>query len=338
MKDEKGQRVTIAAGSWKVSYPSSFERAVMSSDKTGFDVKEVVEVARCLSVRVATDERMSDYTWLGVGGPAVVVFPKTAEQAAALVQALSARGIPFRVIGHGSNLIVTDAPLKFVVISLNDFGRTATFHGHELEVSANYYMARLVRVTMEKRLAGLEELGGIPGDVGGMVRMNAGAYNSEMKMVIKSVLAANPRQGLRELTAKDLDFSYRHSSIAQDEIVLQARLVLHEDDPKEIARRVRFDRKQRKASQPLNEKSAGCIFKNPTDRSGDVLSAGKIIEDLGLKGSHVGGAFVSEKHGNFIVNRAQATSSDVLALIEIIKTKVMKEMGLVLEEEVELWM
>lgn len=324
-------------GGEQPAYGTNMASCIMNVDyKMGFDINRVQEIARRLDIKLV-EALIKDYTTLGVGGPAAILFPKTLERVAELVDELRKYEIPWRAIGQGSNLIVTDAPSTFVLISLKEFGKVATFRDNELEVSANYYMPRLVRIAMERRLAGLEELGGIPGSVGGMVRMNAGAYGTEMKDVVVSATLVNPRQGVRRVQASDLAFSYRRSSVARDELLLQATLRLHYDDPKAIAQRVRNDRKERKASQPLEEKSAGCIFKNPTDKEGTIVSAGKIIQDLGLKGTNVGGAFVSEKHGNFIVNRYGATSDDVFRLIDLVKTKVQRELGITLEEEVEIW-
>lgn len=302
-----------------------------------YDPKAVEKIAQDLGVRFVSDYPVAEQTTMGVGGPAAVVFPRALELVGDVIAAFARQEIPWRVIGWGSNLLVTDARLPFVVISLSDLVKAARFEDNELEVSANYYMPRLVRKAMDKSLAGLEELGGVPGTVGGMVRMNAGAYGKEMKDVVKEVTTASPSAGLRTRSSADLNFSYRYSAIARDEVVLQARLILHPDDPQEIARRVRFDRQERKRSQPLNEKSAGCIFKNPTDASGAVIPAGKLIEDLNLKGRAVGGAIVSEKHGNFIVNRQNATCRDIFALIDVIKTTVLRETGITLQEEVEVW-
>ncbi|MBI1746029.1 MAG: UDP-N-acetylmuramate dehydrogenase [Acidobacteria bacterium] len=305
--------------------------------KIAYDWKAAERAAQEVGVRWVGDHSMADYTTMGVGGPAALAFPRTISQVADFLSAMAGESIPWRVIGWGSNLLVTDARLPFVVVSLNDLEKSARFAGNELEVSANFYMPRLVRKAMDKSLAGLEELGGIPGSVGGMVRMNAGAYGKEMKEVVKEVITARSGTGVRHLSRSQLDFAYRHSAIGTDEIVLQACLLLHSDDPREIARRVKFDRQERKRSQPLHEKSAGCIFKNPTDQSGTIVPAGKLIEDLSLKGKTMGGAVVSEKHGNFIVNRHKATCSDIFALIDVVKAIVLKETGITLEEEVEIW-
>src|SRR5262245_46247794 len=138
-----------------------------------YEVKTVETVAQAIGVRFVSDHPISEHTTIGVGGPAGVVFPRTIPQGAELITEFARLGVPWRVIGWGSNLLVTDERLPFVVVSLSDLERTARFEGNELEVSANYYMPRLVRKAMEKSLAGLEELGGVPGTVGGMVRMNA---------------------------------------------------------------------------------------------------------------------------------------------------------------------
>ncbi len=299
--------------------------------------KVAAEIARRLGIRFVPEERLAGHTTIGVGGPASFFFPRNVEETLALVDALREAGLEWRIVGRGSNLIVRDEPLAFAVISLDQLEKKAVFRGPELEVSANYYMPQLVRKAMEQGLAGLEELGGIPGSVGGMIRMNAGAYGVEMKDVVRSALVVSPREGARERSAAELSFAYRHSSVARDEVVLRARFLLRYDERSEIYRRIVRDRKERRASQPLNEKSAGCIFKNPVARSGELLSAGKIIDDLGLKGKGIGGAVVSEKHGNFIVNRNNAAAADVFRLIEKIKGEVVRKLGIELEEEVEIW-
>lgn len=311
---------------------------IMSGESTaGYDLKAVGRIAQGLGVRFIPDHPIAVHTTLGIGGPAAVLFPRTIDQVGELITTLKGENMPWRVIGWGSNLIVVDTRLPFIVISLSDLERVARFEGNDLIVSANYYMPRLVRKAMDQGLAGLEELGGIPGAVGGMVRMNAGAYGAEMKDVVKEVIVADPSGGVRTWSPAQLRFSYRHSAIGADAIVLQARLALQPDDPQEIAQRVRFDRAERKRSQPLQEKSAGCIFKNPTGAYGEAVPAGKLIEDLKLKGRSVGGAVVSEKHGNFIVNRHNATGRDVFALIDVIKSTALKEAGITLQEEVEIW-
>jgi len=163
----------------------------------GYDVTAAATMAQTLGVRFVPDHPLAGHTTMGVGGPAGVAFPRTIPQVADLIAEFGRRDIPWRVIGWGSNLLVPDGPLPFAVVSLSDLEKTARFEGNQLVVSANYYMPRLVRKAMEVRLAGLEELGGVPGTVGGMVRMNAGAYGKEMKDVVKEVLTAGARAGLR---------------------------------------------------------------------------------------------------------------------------------------------
>jgi UDP-N-acetylmuramate dehydrogenase len=179
----------------------------------------------------------------------------------------------------------------------------------------------------------MEGLIGVPGSVGGALRMNAGAYGTEMGDVVRALRVYRNATGrIETLRVEKVRFEYRRSSFAPDDILLSVSLELPEHPYQEIVERVRQCNQKRRASQPINEKSAGCIFKNPPG-----LSTGKMIDELGLKGTRVGGAVISERHANFIVNRHQATASDILNLMELIRARILKAYGVELEEEVIVW-
>ena len=173
---------------------------------------------------------------------------------------------------------------------------------------------------------------GIPGSIGGVVRMNAGAHGHTISEVVDSVRMLNPDGEPLTMSNQDLRFTYRSAAIPQDAIITEVNLKLTPDDSKKIHSRIREFNEHRTSTQPLREKSAGCIFKNP-----GTSAAGKLIEDSGLKGAGVGGAFVSEIHGNFIVNRKEATFEEVLKLIDHIKKTVHDSQGVDLHEEVIIW-
>ena len=193
-------------------------------------------------------------------------------------------------------------------------------------------MAQLAYQSASKGLSGLEFAVGIPGSIGGVVRMNAGAHGHTIGEVVESVRMIQSDGTVRTATNHDLQFTYRSSAIPPDAIVTEVNLKLTPDDSKKIHARIREFNEHRTSTQPIREKSAGCIFKNP-----GPCAAGKAIEDAGLKGFGIGGAIVSEIHGNFIVNRSQATFEDVLQLIDHIKKTVRETQHIDLHEEVIIW-
>jgi UDP-N-acetylenolpyruvoylglucosamine reductase len=281
---------------------------------------------------VRRDEPLAPRTTLRVGGPAdAYVEPAGEDDLAAVLRFCHEHDLPVFVLGRGSNLLVKDGGIRGVVICLSHpgFSRIEP-DGQQLLCGAG---AKLKAVAVEAKrngLAGLEFLEGIPGTVGGALRMNAGAMGRAIFETVESVRIMGTDGKARERAASELDAQYRSCPALKSQIVLSAVLRAHPGQPEEIEQRMSQFSRKRWESQPA-EPSAGCIFKNPPS-----IPAGKLIDGLGLKGTRVGGAVVSEEHGNFIVNTGAATARDVLSLIELIRRQAKTERGIELETEVEI--
>jgi UDP-N-acetylenolpyruvoylglucosamine reductase len=315
----------------------------------------VGQIALDLAVPCRLEEPLGPHTTMGVGGPAPCFLePSTAIALSGLMHELSGAAIPFRILGAGSNVLVDDAGVATPVISImrldahvgpempgiaTDEPPVETFSIADPERSATTVRAtaslllpRLVRVMAAQGLGGFEFLEGIPGSVGGSVRMNAGSGGRWIGDVVEEVETVSPDGAIETIRPSRADFGYRRSFVSERGlIVLSATLRGVEDDPEAIRERIRDSRAYRVATQPLSERSSGCIFKNP---EGD--SAGALLDRLSLKGSSIGGASVSARHANFIVNRG-GTCDDILRLVDSIRETVRRESGVDLELEVIVW-
>jgi UDP-N-acetylmuramate dehydrogenase len=292
-------------------------------------------IAASLGVRAERGKRFAELTSLRVGGAVDwVLSPRTEEQAAALVHELARKGIAWRPLGSGSNVLADDGAHHYVILSLKELKAAPIFNGERVSISAGYSLPRLCVDTARRGLAGIEGLNGIPGTVGGALWMNAGAYGQEIGTVVETVRVA--REGrVVEIPGGEVKWNYRHTSFQEGELLLGATLLLHPDDPGEINVRMEKAKSQRMATQPHGARSAGCFFKNPP---AGAIGTGKMIDDLGMKGTRRGGAVVSPKHANFIVTEGEdAKASDAMALAEEIRGRVKREHGIDLEYEVELW-
>jgi UDP-N-acetylenolpyruvoylglucosamine reductase len=304
-------------------------------DRVGWSAAEAAdEVAQRVSraTVIRRDEPLAKHTTLRVGGPAdLYVEPASERDLAAVLAYCAERGRSFFVLGRGSNLLVRDGGIRGAVISLaHAYFSRVEVAGERLNCGAG---AKLKAVAVEAKrngLAGLEFLEGIPGSVGGALRMNAGAMGGAMLDVVESVRLMGFDGVAHERPAQDLTAAYRSCPILKTHIALSARLRGQPDSREAIEQRMNEHSRKRWQSQPAAP-SAGCMFKNPTS-----IPAGKLIDELGLKGTRVGGAVVSAEHGNFIVNDGKATARDVLKLIEIVRQRVRAERGIELETEVEI--
>ncbi|HEX7618299.1 MAG TPA: UDP-N-acetylmuramate dehydrogenase [Verrucomicrobiae bacterium] len=281
---------------------------------------------------IRRDEPLAKHTTLRVGGPAdVCVEPASEADLAAVVRFCGARGVPFFVIGRGSNLLVRDGGYRGVVIRLSHVALSKIeFEGVRLSCGAG---AKLKNVAIEARrhgLSGLEFLEGIPGSVGGALRMNAGAMGGQTFDVVESVRLMDFDGNIREVEPPELSVKYRGCDMLKNHIALGAVLKGRADSPESIAQRMSAFNQKRWMSQPAAP-SAGCAFKNPPS-----IPAGRLIDELGLKGARVGGAVVSQEHGNFILNEGHATARDVLALIALLQAKARAGRGIELHTEVEI--
>ena len=282
----------------------------------------------------AKDEPMAKHTSFRIGGAAKrMVFPRTAEQVVILSGFLQELGVKPLIIGNGTNLLVSDEGLDTVVINMaGEFASVGKTGETELTATAGISLARLALFAWQEGLTGLEFAHGIPGSLGGAICMNAGAYGGEMKEVLREVTVLYP-DGIRTLSADELDLSYRHSVFSDDPdaVVLSAKVALQHGDKDAIKARMDELMTKRRASQPLEFPSAGSTFKRPTG-----YYAGTLIEGCGLKGCRVGGAEVSAKHAGFVINTGNATCADVLALIEKVQKTVFDTHGVMLEPEVKI--
>jgi len=282
---------------------------------------------------VETDYPLAKRTWYGLGGPAdYFIRPKNTEQLKEVVQRCGENGIRIYVMGFGSNLLVSDAGVRGAVIKLEaeQFTRVE-FSDQEVTAWAGAELSKLVLTCVEKGLSGIETLTGIPGSVGGAVKMNAGGSFGDIGAAVETVALMDNTGNIFEKSKPELEFDYRRTNITA-KFILNARLKLGAGDPEQIMRTVKEIWIFKKNSQPLNSKNSGCIFKNPRGNS-----AGALIDRADLKGLQVGGAIVSEKHANFIIAEKGCTSDDVMKLIEPIKKGVKEQFDVDLELEIEIW-
>ena len=292
-------------------------------------------IAAELNVRAERGRRFAELTSLRVGGAIDwVLSPQTEQQAAALIYQLEQQGVAWRPLGSGSNVLADDGEHHYVIVSLKELKADPLFEGDRVSVSAGYSLPRLCIDAARQGLSGIEGLNGIPGTVGGALWMNAGAYGQEIGTVVETVRVA--RQGVvTGIPGSEVQWNYRHTSFREGELLLGVTLKLQRDDPKLIAARMEKAKGQRMATQPHGTRSAGCFFKNAP---ASPVGTGKMIDDLGMKGTRRGGAVVSPKHANFIVTEGEnAKAADALELAEEIRERVKREHGIELEYEVELW-
>lgn len=290
---------------------------------------------------ILKDEPMSRHTTFRTGGRAdCYIIPRNTRELAGLIKYFELNGIAYFVIGNGSNLLVSDDGFRGAVIDIgrND-GTEFTMLGYEwqddklyIDAGAGCLLSAAGRIAAGIGATGFEALSGIPGCIGGACIMNAGAYGSEMKDVVKSVVTVSRRGEIKELSADEISFRYRGSSLMDEGlIVARAQLVLERGEKKSIESRMEELLQQRREKQPLEFPSAGSTFKRPEGHF-----AGKLISDAGLKGLRIGGAQVSEKHAGFIINKEGASSADIYSLIKTVQQRVYEEYGIKLETEVRL--
>src|SRR6476659_6324797 len=277
---------------------------------------------------------LAKYTWYKIGGPARwFIQPRSVEELREASIRCLENGIPVYVLGLGANLLVGDEGVPDgAVFRLDaDYWRRVKFDGNKVEVGAGADMQKLLIRTVREGLSGVECLAGIPGTVGGGVRMNAGGKFGDIGAVVSKVTVMDSEGTVFERHKDDLVFDYRTTNIAAP-FILGATLELDEEDPERIMARTKEIWMYKRNSQPLNTKNCGCIFKDPRG-----LSAGALIDQAGLKGMRVGGAEVSSKHANFIIAHPNCRAQDVHKLVKIIREKVYEKNQIVLESEVKVW-
>lgn len=278
------------------------------------------------------NEKMARHTTMRVGGPAdLLVEPDGEAQLASAFQIARALGVPYMVVGGGSNLIVRDRGVRGMVVKLSDRMGGMSIEGNRVTAQAGARLSGVAGAAQKAGLGGFEFAAGIPGTVGGAVLMNAGAYGGEIKDVLVSAKVLEDG-AVRVYDNTELEFGYRASRVMKSGgVIVEAVFELIPDAPEEIARRMADLAARRRDKQPLNFPSSGSTFKRPEGHF-----AGALIENAGFKGFALGGAKVSEKHAGFVVNHQDATAADVTALIEQVRAAVYAHSGVTLELEVRI--
>jgi len=286
-----------------------------------------------LGTIVTENVPLAPHTWYKIGGPARwFVRPRNPDELREAAGRCVDNGIPIYVLGLGANLLVGDNGVNGAVFRLDDdYWRKVSFNGTIVEAGAGAEIQKLVLKTARQGLTGLECLAGIPGTVGGAVRMNAGGKFGDIGARVNRVAVMDSTGNVFDRLKDDLVFDYRSTNISAPFIV-GATFHLDEDDPDRLAKRLKEIWMFKRNSQPLNTKNAGCIFKNPRG-----LSAGALIDQAGFKGMRVGGAEVSTVHANFIIAHKGCQADDVLKLIKIVREKVYEKNHIELESEVKIW-
>lgn len=286
-----------------------------------------------LGVELRPGTSLSAMTSLSIGGTTDLLLIRQYRHLPELIRLLRAEDIPHRFLGGGTNVLVTDGELPWVVLQLASQNPDVRIEGHFAHVAASADLGRTVTMCAKQNLGGMEGLIGVPGTVGGALRMNAGAYGTQIGSYVREVEVFRASEGrIVTLRGGEIRFDYRHTSFAPDDIMLAVKLELPSKPYVEIIQGIRVCNEKRRASQPLNQKSAGCIFKNPPG-----ASAGRMIDELGLKGHRVGEAMVSDRHANFFINTGQATCAQMRALMEQVRERVRQAYGVEMEEEVIFW-
>lgn len=295
-------------------------------------IRSASEIARQAGVICRPCEPLSRWTTFAMGGPAMIALPESEDGLVKLLRGWSQAEIPFRTIGNGSNLLVDDQPLSYPVLSLKKMSKRMDCRGNLVIASAPVLTSSLCRLARQNRLVGLEPFATFPASVGGAVRMNAGAYNQEIGELVETVEIRLANGERRVLRRRECRFSYRQSGFPPNSIIIEAVFRLSFGDLEKSGNALRKWRNHRNQTQPVNQKTAGCIFKNPST----WMPAGALIDKLGLKGFAIGDVQVSEKHANYFINRGNATLENVRSLIAEIREKAAAQ-GFDLDTEVEIW-
>ena len=294
-------------------------------------MKQLITTLSESKIAYLINEPMSAHTTFKIGGAAdILITVRTIGELQTAVNACRDSGIPFMLLGNGSNLLVSDDGIEGAAIVLDGDFKEISVDGCVITSGAGAKLSRLCTVALEHGLSGLEFAYGIPGSVGGAMFMNAGAYGGEMKDVALSVTALTPGGEVHEVAAADMRLGYRTSVFkTSGDIILFSKYNLHTDDKEAIRARMDDVMNRRKSKQPLEYPSAGSVFKRP-----EGAYAGTLIEQCGLKGKTIGGAQVSEKHAGFIINIGGATCSDVMSLVKLVQDTVREKTGYFLEREI----
>lgn len=284
--------------------------------------------------RVLVNEPLARYTTMKIGGPAdILIVPKHVTGIEKTLQLVKKYKTKWTVIGRGSNLLVSDQGIEGVVIRLGEGLDHLEVENHRVRVGGGYPLIKLSTLLSRQGLAGLEFASGIPGSVGGAVYMNAGAHKSDISNILSKALILFENGTIEWLMNREMEFSYRTSVLQTKRpgVVLEAEFQLQVGERGEIVRNMQKNKDYRRETQPWNHPCAGSVFRNPTP-----YFAGHLIEKAGLRGYRIGGAQISEMHGNFIINTGGASAQDVLSLIALIKHTIKDKFGVDMHTEVEI--
>lgn len=286
--------------------------------------------------RVKFNEPMKTHTSLGIGGPAdVFASPGDVASLTHVIKSSLRDGIAFIPLGKGTNVLVKDGGINGVVVSLSSFKEMEVKGSADevnIEAGAGVPLQRLILLSKKEGLTGMEGLIGIPGTLGGAIAGNAGAFGFEIKDVLVELVVLLGRGDVRRISANEIRFGYRGADLSQGSIILSAVMRLRRNDPETVSKRIEHFMQRKRESQPLSERSAGCVFKNPSDST----PAGRLIEEAGCKGMMVGGVEVSALHANFFIAKENSTAEDFLRLMELVMRRVKDISGIVLEPELRI--
>lgn len=293
---------------------------------------ELRKIVDCDYIKI--NESMRNHTTLKMGGNASILIEPNEEELPKVMKLIKECGLRYRIIGRGSNILVSDEGLNAIVIKIADRYSSVAINKTSIVVSAGVPISYVSKIALANKLTGSEFASGIPGTVGGAVVMNAGAYGGEVKDIIEWVTIMKEDGSIVKMSNEDMKFSYRKSILTDNPnwIVLAAKFNLEPGVEKEIFEQMQARNQKRVISQPLHQHNCGSVFKRI-----DGTSAGKLIDDCGLKGFTYNGVEISSKHANFIVNNGNSTAKDMLYVIEVAKKAVKEKFGIVLEEEVKMF-
>ena len=295
------------------------------------NIKKILENSNLPQENIKYDEPMKKYTSFKIGGPAeCLVKVQKIEEIQEILKLVKENKIPLKIIGNGSNLLVKDEGVKGIVLKIDI--KKIEIQGNNVTVGSGIKLGELAQKLLREELAGFEFAAGIPGTIGGAIRMNAGAHGSEMKDIVKTVTYMDRNGEIHKIKNEDAKFEYRNSRFSkEDNIILETELELEKGNKEEIQAKMTEYANFRKEKQPIEYPSAGSTFKRGTD-----FITAKLIDECGLKGYQIGGAQISEKHAGFIINKENATAEDVIKLIEYTKEQVYNKFGKKIELEVEI--
>lgn len=284
-------------------------------------------------VKIKENVLMRDYTTMKIGGPAdVLIEPNSIDQIQKIINIAKETNTPLTIIGNGSNLLVRDKGIRGIVVVLKDEFSQITVKENMLTAQSGATLRAAAIESFEKKLTGMEAVSGIPGTVGGAIIMNAGAYGTEMKDIVKNVVCIDRDGNIQNFNNEEMNFSYRHSTASEkDLIVLEVSFELKPGKYEKIIEDFKEYDNKRSSRQPLDKNSAGSTFKRP-----EGYFASKLIDDAGLRGYRVGNAMVSEKHAGFLINIEDSTCENMLHLIEDVQKRVYDKYKVKLEREVKL--